>query len=312
MEIRVLRYFLTVAREQNITRAADALHITQPTLSRQMLQLESELGIRLFDRKKRKITLTDEGSLLRKRAETIVEISEKAERELSELSDRVIGGTVSIGTGAYASSCFLADVIAEFKGRHPQVSFEIVTDHTDSILEKMEHGLVDIGLLLGPFWKEGYRALPLSVKERCGLLTRADAFPESKRSVTPEELRNMPIILSGRRVLQKTIAEWLGEHFTRSSIAVTSNLSFNSALLVEKGLGYAFVLEGSVALYSRERYRFLPLEPELAGETLFVWKRQPFTGRTLETFMDFLREKTAGQEGPEDDSLATGNARGAQ
>lgn len=287
MEIRLLKYFLAVAREQNITRAAQVLHITQPTLSRQIHQLEEELQAELFDRSSRKLQLTEQGLLLKKRAEDIVEIAQRAKLEISEISEDEISGRIVIGAGAFTSSYFMGELIAGFKKAHPKVSFEIITDNSDNIVERMRNGIVDIGLLLGPFDKEAYNSIELPIKERWGITTKAGSYSDAKRSISPEDMKNMPIIISNRHVLINIIKGWMGGSFSQKNIMAASTMPFNSAVLVEKGLGNAVGLEGAADLYDPKRFRFIPFEPELLGITCFAWRNQ-LHSRAVEGFLEYI------------------------
>ncbi len=174
MEIRVLRYFLTVVREQSITKAADALHITQPTLSRQLARMEDEIGVKLFDRGTRKITLTNEGILLRRRAEEILQLVDKTEKELTE-QDEQVEGKITIGCGEIASVQILPELFESFRGKYPLVTFDIYTATADHVTEQMDKGLVDVGLLLEPIDIEKYDFIRLDMKERWVVVMRPDS-----------------------------------------------------------------------------------------------------------------------------------------
>ena len=165
MEIRVLRYFLTVVREESITRAADVLHITQPTLSRQLAQMEEEMGVKLFDRGTRKIALTNEGLLLRRRAEEILELVDKTEKELTE-QDELVEGTVSVGCGDLAAVQLLPELFRAFHKRYPRVTFDLCTATADHVKDQMERGLTDLGLLLEPVDMGKYDFIRLNGRER--------------------------------------------------------------------------------------------------------------------------------------------------
>lgn len=286
MEIRVLKYFLTVAREQNITKAAESLYITQPTLSRQIHQLESELGVRLFDRDKRKLTLTGEGLLLRKRAEDIIEITEKTEHDLIELSDEKITGCISIGTGIFSSTYFLSDIISRFKAQYPGVSFDIYTGNTDDILERIEHGLTDIGLVLGLPEEKRYHTAPVPIQELWGLLAKAGTFSADKKYITAAEMKQVPVMVSSRQILFDELTQWCGKH--KLCMSITGNMS--SSVFVESGICCAFVLKGSILNYDKEKFHFIPLYPELTSATAFIWPRyRPFS-KAVTRFTAFLTD----------------------
>lgn len=197
MEIRVLRYFLAVVREESITKAAEALHITQPTLSRQLSQMEDEVGVRLFDRGTCKITLTNEGILLRRRAEEILQLVDTTERELVE-QDEQVEGKISIGCGEIAAVRMLPELIRTFREKYTRVSFDIFTATADLVKEQMDKGLLDIGLLLEPVDMEKYDFIRLDMKENWVVLMRPDNPLAEKKYVTAEDLLPLPLILPRR------------------------------------------------------------------------------------------------------------------
>ena len=197
MEIRVLRYFLTVVREESITKAAEVLHITQPTLSRQLAQMEEEIGVRLFDRGTRKIWLTNEGLLLRRRAEEILQLVDKTEKELVEQEEQV-EGKISIGCGEVASVQMLSDLIRNFHQKYPLVTFDLFTATADLVKEQMDKGLLDLGLLLEPIEMGKYEFIRLNMKERWAVLMPPDDPLAGKKYVKADELAELPLILPRR------------------------------------------------------------------------------------------------------------------
>ena len=215
MEIRVLRYFLTVVREESITKAADVLHITQPTLSRQLSQMEEEVGVKLFNRGSRRITLTNEGILLRRRAEEILQLVDKTEKELIEQEEQV-EGKISIGCGEIAAVQVLPNLIKTFREKYPQVTFDIFTATADLVKEQMDKGLLDIGLLLEPVDMEKYDLIRLEVKEKWVVLMRPDAPLAEKENVTAKNLSELPLILPRRMNVQNELASWFGMHHARN------------------------------------------------------------------------------------------------
>ena len=234
MEIRVLKYFLTVVREESISRAAEVLHITQPTLSRQLAQLEEETGVRLFRRGSRKITLTSEGLLLRRRAEEIVELVERTAAELPRQT-RELEGTVTVGSGEVASVEILTRLCGSFREMHPKVVFDLYTASADAVKERMERGLIDVGLLLEPVDLEKFEFIRLGVRERFVLLMRPDDPLAAKAGVTREDLADLPLILPRRLNVQSELASWFGEIFGSLNIAFTGNLPSNKLPIVHQG-----------------------------------------------------------------------------
>jgi len=288
MEIRVLRYFLTVAREGNITKASEILHITQPTLSRQLAQMEDELGVQLFDRTSRKMSLTNEGILLRRRAEEIVSLVDKTESELTE-QEEMIDGTITIGCGESLAVQELPDLIRSFRKKYPLVTYDIYTATADLVKEQMDKGLVDIGLLLEPVSVENYEYIRLGKKERNVVIMRPDDPLADKEFITAKDLVHKPIILPRRNSVRNEIASWFGDHYKEMNVLFTSNLATNGAIMVSKGLGYSLVVEGSVALWDKEKIIARPLYPEISVGSVIAWKRsQPFSS-AVTRFIEHLR-----------------------
>lgn len=277
MEIRVLRYFLTVVREEGINRAAEVLHITQPTLSRQLSQLEEEIGVKLFHRGARKITLTNEGILLRRRAEEILSLVDRTERELME-QEELVEGRIVIGCGELKSVQVLSEMIEAFHRKYPSVSYDLFTGNADLVKEQMEKGLIDVGVLLEPIDIEKFDFIRLSDRERWVVLMRPDDPLAEKQAVSAKDLKDLPLILPRRTNLQNELSSWLGDSLQEKQILFTSNFGTNSAVMVRKGLAYSIVVEGAVSLWDKEKVICRPLSPELTANCVVAWKKQqPFS-----------------------------------
>ena len=277
MEIRVLRYFLTVVREEGLNRAAEVLHITQPTLSRQLSQLEKEVGVTLFHRGAKKITLTNEGILLRRRAEEILSLVDRTEQELRE-QDEQVEGRVVIGGGELAAMQELPEIIGSFRKKYPLVTFDIFTGNADLVKEQMEKGLIDIGVLLEPIDMDKFDFIRLNGKEQWGVLMRPDDPLAEKEVISAKDLENEPLILPRRTNVQNELTNWLGDSFQESQVLFTSNLSTNGALMVQSGLAYSLVIEGSVPFWDKDKITFRPLSPQLTANSVLAWKKQqPFS-----------------------------------
>lgn len=288
MEIRVLRYFLTVAREGGINRAAEVLHITQPTLSRQMSSLEDEVGVRLFQRGAKKITLTNEGILLRRRAEEILALVDKTEKELIE-QEELVDGKITVGCGELAAMQLLPDIIRSFSKKYPLVSYDLYTANADEVKEQMEKGLVDIGVLLEPVDIEKFDFIRLEKTERWVVLMRPDDPLAEKESISAGDLCGHSIILPRRLNIQSELASWFGDYFRDLHILFTSNLNTNGALMVRGGMGYSLVIEGAVPFWDQNEITCRPLRPELLSSSVLAWKRgQPF-GLAAAKFIDHLK-----------------------
>lgn len=270
MELRVLRYFLAVVREENISRAAQLLHMTQPTLSRQLSQLEEELNAQLFIRGKR-LVLTDAGMMLRRRAEEVVQIVDKIEGEFQERAD--VTGIITIGCGGQSSVALLMKCLADFHQCYPKIQYDIYTNNADNIKEKLEHGLLDFGVLLEPVDIAKYDYIRMKEKDRWGLLMRADSELAEKPFITQEDLHTIPLIMTNRQSLQKEIKNWLGRELESLYIFATYNIITNVATLVDDGTAYALTIDGAVNLYDQERLVFRPLYPELSMTSVLAWKK---------------------------------------
>lgn len=288
MEIRVLRYFLAVVREEGINRAAEVLHITQPTLSRQLSQLEEEVGVKLFHRCAKKITLTNEGILLRRRAEEILSLVDRTAQELTE-QDQLVEGRVVIGGGELTAMQELPKIIEAFREKYPLISFDIFTGNADLVKEQMEKGLIDIGVLLEPIDMEKFDFIRLKGKERWGVLMRPGDPLAGKGSICAKDLENAPLILLRRNNVRNELTNWLGDAFRESQVLFTSNLPTNGALMVQQGLAYSIVVEGTVPFWDQNKLVYRPLSPELTASSVFAWKKQqPFSAAATK-FIEHLK-----------------------
>ena len=292
MELRVLKYFLAVAREENITKAAEFLHITQPTLSRQLMQLEEELNAQLFIRGKNRIVLTDEGMLLRRRAEEIVDLANKTEKEFLE-QDNLVTGEIFIGGGETNAMHILAIKIKEFKEEYPQIKYQFYSGNADDIKERLDKGLIDIGLLTEPVDIEKYEFVRLEQKEVWGILAPKDSKLAAKEYATPQDLLKLPLLSTRRTIVQNEIANWFGQDYEQLDIIATYNLIYNAAIMVEEGIGYAICLEKLVNINDETKIRFIPFYPPLLTGTVIVWKKHqifsPATARFIEKIKHSLK-----------------------
>lgn len=295
MEIRVLRYFLTVVREENITRAAEVLHITQPTLSRQLAQLETQMGVKLFLRGTRKIVLTDEGLLLRRRAEEILELVDKTEHELTG-QDGKIEGTVSIGCGDLKAVEELAELIRTFHEQYPLVTFDLYTASADYVRDRMDRGLTDIGLLLEPVDLGKYDYIRMAGEERCVVTMHPDAPLAKKEYITPQDLADVPLILPERQSIQGEIANWFGEYYDQLHVLFTSNLPSSSLIMSNHHLAYSMNICGSISCWDKTKITYRPLRPELTTTCALAWKRQQPFGAAAEKFISHVKEQLLKQE----------------
>lgn len=272
MELRTLRYFLAAAQEENITRAADILHVTQPTLSRQMMDLERELGVTLMLRGKNGLTLTDDGIFFRQRAQEIVELADRLEKSFAERQND-ISGMVVIGASEVVGSQTLAKLMKEFSEKYPAVQFTLYNETVDSIKERLDKGLVDIGLLLEPIDVTKYDYIRLDRQDTWGLLVREDHPLAEKASLTAQDVASCPLLLPLRENIRVEILHWLGREEKELRIPLFYTLLSNAVLLVAEGLGCAFCMDGALATRSDPRLRFIPLEPRRMTHSVLVWKK---------------------------------------
>ena len=287
MELRVLRYYLTVAREENITRAADMLHITQPTLSRQMAELEEELHTRLFERTNRKIVLTESGMLLRRRAEELISLADKVQQEFQSGGDELTG-LISIGSGVTAAvSACLPRLLQDYAQKYPQVRFELHTGTAAGIKDLLDKGLLDIGILMEPIEVEKYDFVRLPVKEVWGILMPADDPLAQKTAITPGDLQDLPLIVSWR-IREREAKAWFGGDTAHLNVFCTYDLIDNAATLVERRLGYAFVIQG--ALKPAPGLTFRPLAPEVSNTSVLVWKRYQPSHPAVQKFIELAQD----------------------
>lgn len=289
MELRTLKYFLTVAREENFTRAAELLHITQPTLSRQLMQLEEEVGAQLFNRLSRKITLTQAGLILRRRAEEIVGLVQKTEKEISTC-DEMVEGEISIGAGELYAVQYLPPLIKSFRKIYPNVTFEIYTGNADQIKERIEDGLTDIGVMLEPVSIEKYEFIRLKDCERWVVLMPPDDPLTAKSAITPQDLAGKNVFMVSRGTVRNEIASWFGSSFKDIIITGSGNLPANKAIMVKEGLGYALIIGSSITFWDEKHIAWRPLQPEMRTSSVIAWKRhQPHTP-AVEKFIAHLRD----------------------
>lgn len=291
MELRVLQYFLAVAREQSISAAAESLHLSQPTLSTQLKALEEELGKRLLirgTRGSRRVTLTEEGMILRKRAEEILELVRKAESEVS-LSDGAVAGEVHIGAGETQSLRLLAKAARALQERCPDVHYNISSGNAAYVTEQLDRGLIDFGLIFGPVDSAKYEALTLPERDVWGVLMRRDQPLAAKESVSPEDLWDKPLIISAQKDGSWPVFAWLRRDVSRLNIVATYNLVFNASLLTSEGLGYTLCFDRLVSADERSGLCFRPLSPRLEAEAAVIWRKYQLMSRPASRFLEELR-----------------------
>ena len=283
MELRVLQYFLAVTREQSISAAAEALHLSQPTLSRQIKDMEEELGKQLLIRGSRHVTLTEEGMILRKRAEEIMELVHKAEAEIA-LSDEYITGDITIGAAETNGVRFLTKATKALQAHYHDIRIHMISGDKVSVLESLDRGLTDFGLVFGSFDTSRYESIPVPMRDRVGVLMRRDSPLAQKETVSIADLRSLPVIVS-RQMLQDK--DFVSE---KLNIAGSYNLLFNGSLMVEEGLGYALCLENIINISGDSDLCFRPLFPEIMHSMSVVWKKYQVFTKAAEKFLLQMRK----------------------
>lgn len=290
MELRVLKYFLTVADEGNITRAADILHVTQPTLSRQLMELEDEMGTPLLVRGKRSVTLTDEGYLFKQQAETIVELSNKLEHTFRDQKD-VICGTIRIGATEAVGGRVMADRMNEFRDRYQDVQFDLYNGMADNIKEMIEHGLLDLGLVMEPIDTSKFEYVRLPQKETWGILLRRDHELAKKESVTLDDIKKYPLIMPGRENAKEQILHWMHCEERHLNIPAYYNLLSNAALLVVAGMGCAVCLDGALSIHADPELCFRKILPEHVTRSVLMWKKNHLFSQAVSLFIQTIQEQ---------------------
>lgn len=289
MELRQLKYFLAVTREQSISKAAEALYTTQPNLSRQMQNLEKEIGHQLFIRGTKKITLTETGQLLRKRAEEIVELYNQTEAELDKPFSEV-KGDVYIGGGESYAMGLIAQAIRLVQSDYPNVKFHLFSGDSATISERLDKGLINFGIFIEPFDLSRYDHLRLPLYDTWGVLMRKDSPLAAKERITPEDLWDKPLIRSRQSVGKNRISEWFIKTSDELNIVATGNLLYNMSLLVEQGVGYAVSLDKIINTSGNSNLCFRPLYPELISHLDIAWKKYQVFPKHIQIFLQRLQE----------------------
>ena len=292
MELRVLRYFLAVAQEESISGAAEYLHLTQPTLSRQLMDLENELGKKLFIRGSRKVSLTEDGVLLRKRASEIVELVEKTESEFWG-TEETVAGDIYIGGGESEAMRLIARAAHELQCAFPNIHYHLFSGNANDVCERLDRGCLDFGILLEPGDLKRYDYIQLPVTDVWGVLMRKDSPLAEKDALRPEDLRDKPLLLSRQSIGRDGLSAWFGQEYASLNVAATYNLIYNASLMVEEGLGYALALDRLVNTTGDSQLCFRPLAPRLEVRLYVVWKKFQIFSKAAAKFLAVLQEKAA-------------------
>lgn len=287
MELRVLRYFLTIAQTGNMTRASQILNLTQPTLSRQIAALEDELGVRLIERGHKGVTLTEDGIFLLQRAQTLVELADRT--SLSLRSQRgELSGEVAIACTESRGASLLFSLMASFRAAHRSVRFTVHSANVDAIRQRLDQGLADIGLLTEPAVHKDYETCQLPVMDSWGAIVPASSPLAHKEAIGPEDLDGQMLILPSRREVWKPIEKWMGQKIADARVAATFNLGRNAGAMVAEGVGVALALDlGALA----EGTVFVPFTPLLETGSLIAWKPGQALGQAAAAFLDHLKSE---------------------
>ena len=292
MDIRLLEYFLAVAKCGNITRASEQLHVTQPTISRQLMELEEIVGSPLLIRGKRQVTLTEAGVLFQQRASEIVSLMDKTLRDINDQDD-LLGGTVMVGCVESCVSRMLPKVLRGFSAHYPKVKYELYSADGDDIREKLDRGDLDFGILVEPVEAAKYDFFRLPYWEKWGVVMRKDDPLAQKEQIQKEDLLSIPLILPRREIVQDHIAGWFGMDRSQLNIFAGHNLLNNAALLAEAGLGYVVCVGGSFEIRGGENLCFVPLAPERTTGHVLAWKKNRVFHSAANRFREYVRETEA-------------------
>ncbi len=269
------------------------MHITQPTLSRQLMQMEEELGVKLFRRGKHNILLTEEGMLLRRRAQEIVDLAEKTTKELMH-GEEEVSGEISIGCGETKNIRPLSEMMASFHQKYPDVNFNIYTAIADDVKERLENGILDMGLLLEPVEISKYHYVRMPLKEKWQVLMRRDSQLAEKQKITPKDLTGVPLIMAKRQSVRNELENWFGYDREKLRIVSTCNLShYNQSVMVESGIGVALVMEFSC---NQDTLCLRPFDPKIESGCVLVWKKNLTLSPVVQRFIEYVKEYLAGIE----------------
>lgn len=289
MEFRVLKYFITVAQEENMTRAAEVLHTTQSNLSRQLAELEHTVGKKLFERGNRKITLTEEGMFLRKRAKEIIELTERTEDDLKTFNE-IVSGVVHIGAIETQTMKMIANCIMPLKESHPQITYDFFSGSIAEIIDGLNKGLLDFGLLVAPVDMQKYDYIKLPKNDVFGLLMRNDCSLASLQTIHPEDIGDSSVWVAHQQLEGNILSGWLGRDVQSLNIISTFNLITTPSMMIEEGFGMAFTFDNLVNIPEKSNLCFRPLEPKVEAELYLVWKKFQMFTKPAELFLESVQQ----------------------
>ena len=290
MDLKVLKAFLTVCKTGNITKAAEEIYVSQPALSRQIQDLEEELGCKLLNRHTRSLSLKESGYLFQLRAQEILELSAQAKRELSQQGE--LGGTIVLGVVESSVMEYLSKKIKKFREKHPRIRFHIHSAAGDELRRKIDSDKLDLAVLIEPVEIAKYKSVPLETKERWGLVVREDSVEEERLAFSKKEAASLELILPSRDIVIEEICEWLGVSEKDLKIVALHNLLSNATAMVQNGLGSSLCIEGSFTNRGCPGLRFVPIEPEMISGHVLIRKKNKSLSKIAEQFWEFLEEET--------------------
>lgn len=286
METRVLKYFLTVAQEKTISKAAEVLHLSQPTLSKQLKELEESLGVQLFIRGNREITLTEEGYYLVNRGQEIISLMETTTHNL--MKPAAISGQLAIGGGETEGMSLIGDLLQELLAAHPDIKINLFSGNADGLLEKIDLGLLDFGLVVDPVEKQKYEYLKLPYQDQWGVLLKKDHPLTEQSSLIPQDLTDLPLFISNQSYVDNQLASWLGSNLANFNILGTYNLLYNAALMVKGGLGAVLCIDGIINTAETD-LKFIPFDPPLTVSVSVIWKKNKVFSNAAKAFLQLLK-----------------------
>ena len=295
MDLRILRYFIAVAEEENITRAAERLHVSQPALSMQLAALEDELGHKLLERSARGIALTEKGIALRQRADDLVDLAERVEAEIKASDNGEVVGTVSIGAGETPAFRFVARAANELHRKNPKLCFSVSSGNGEDIIAHMREGTFDLGVLVGPGRYGGFDYLTLPYTHHWGLVVRKDSPLAAKKRISPKDARGIPLICSRQAMVKEFLAGWFGCPFGKLDVVANYNLIYNAAVFVEAGLGAVICIDGMIPQEFAECVVFRPFAPALVSDIYLAWRRNAALSPAAAALVETVRAMASGR-----------------
>ncbi len=288
MELRTLKYFVEIAEQESLTKAALKLHITQPTLSRQIAMLEEETGKKLYIRTNYNIRLTEDGILLKKRAQEIIELESKTLAELADSDNANIKGVVYIGAGETAGVKYLANIMKSLRESHPGIKYRMISGDAEDISDKLDKGLIDFGLFVGKMNLNKYDYIALPDSDRWGVIVRLTDKLAVKNFITPEDLRDRELLFSHQAKSHGEFSDWLGYPIESLNIIGTHNLAFNASIMVREGLGMLVTIEGIISTLTENKLKFIPLKPEIKAGLVLAWRKDSFFTKAARKFLEYF------------------------